>query len=71
MAEEEVAIVSESPLDNDVRETESTETEDKCLQRIILSVFRRVFSIELVALMCSFSSGLHTVIRWSVSVSRN
>ena len=71
MTEEEVVIVTESAVENDVRETrESAQTEDKCLQRIILSVLKKVFSIELVALMYSFSSGLHTVIR-SVSVSRN
>ena len=70
MTGEEDIIVSESEFydenDVDARESESTEsvqTEDKYRHRFILRVLRRVFSIELVALMYSFSSGLHSVIR--------
>ena len=63
-------IVSESEFydenDVDAREsTESVQTEDK-YRHSIMRVLRRVFSIELVALMYSFSSGLHSVIRLSV-----
>ena len=64
--------VSESEVydenDVDVREsTGSVSTEDNFRHlNIILRVLRRVFSIELVAFMFSFSSGLHDVIRLSV-----
>ena len=67
MSGEEDIIVSESEFydenDVDARESESVQTEDKYRHRFILRVLRRVFSIELVALMYSFSSGLHSVIR--------
>ena len=69
MVDEEDMIASESHVENDVDVTETTEsaqTEDKYSRRIILRVLRRVFSIELVALMHAFSSGLHIVIRWVV-----
>ena len=72
MTDEEDMIVSESEVydenDVDVREsTESVSTEDNFQHlNIILRVLRRVFSIELVAFMFSFSSGLHDVIRLSV-----
>ena len=78
MVDEEDMIASESHVENDVDVTETTEsaqTEDKYSRRIILRVLRRVFSIELVALMHAFSSGLHIVIRWvvchTVTVSRH
>ena len=72
MTDAEDMIVSESEVcdenDVDVREsTESASTEDNFRHlNIILRVLRRVFSIELVAFMFSFSSGLHSVIRLSV-----
>ena len=72
MTDEEDMIVSESEVydENDVDVSESTEsavTEDNFRHlNIILRVLRRVFSIELVAFMFSFSSGLHSVIRLSV-----
>ena len=59
--------VSESYVENDVGETtESAQTEVKYPGRIILGVLRRVFSIELVAFLYTFSYGLHIVIRLSV-----
>ena len=76
MTDEEDMIVSESEVydenDVDVREsTESASTEDSfqhlnIILRVLRRVLRRVFSIELVAFMFSFSSGLHSVIRLSV-----
>ena len=67
----EDTIVSESVLydetDVNVREpTESGQAEEKHPHRLIPRVLKRLFSIELVAFLCSFSSGLHTVIRLSV-----
>ena len=69
MTDEEDMIVSESSDENDlnVRETtESAQTEVKYPRRIILGVLRRVFSIELVAFLYTFSYGLHIVIRLSI-----
>ena len=71
MTADQDIIVSESYDENDfnVRETtESAQTEAKYPGRIILGVLRRVFSIELVAFLYTFSYGLHIVIRLAVSV---
>ena len=63
--------VSESYDEDDfnIRETiESAQTEAKYPGRIIFGVLRRIFSIELVAFLYTFSYGLHIVIRLAVSV---
>ena len=74
MTEEEDMIVSESSDENDLNVRETTEpaqTEDRYPRRIILGVLRRVFSIELVAFLYTFSYGLHIVIRLSVLVGHD